>query len=205
MNFVFNRELTYDTDLYDVILVGTNLVWETYGAFQQKMFFKFPELEKLNRVGGYDDLRRMGIRKTLKGNPTISLLYYFRRVIPRVPSTNYTALEKCLKTANAEFKGKKVATLIIGSTKFDGNGNKKKCLRLLRECMTDVDLYVYDYDIPSITQEYNARFDFLKSLRTINPELYNKLSKDQTMLMEMWEKKNELLQKQQNINYVKIE
>ena len=38
---------------------------------------------------------------------------------------DYDALEKCLRTANAEFKGKKVMSTIIGSSNFDGKGDRK--------------------------------------------------------------------------------
>ena len=64
----------------------------------------------------YGDNRKLGKRLTVDGKPTISLLYICGYPSLRHgPSINYEALKNCIITANAEFKGKKVMTTMIGS------------------------------------------------------------------------------------------
>ena len=58
-----------------------------------------------------------------------------------------------MSTANAEFKGKKVITTIVGSTKVDGNGEREKCLEILEKCTKDLDIDVYDYEQLTYSEE----------------------------------------------------
>ncbi|MCD8208281.1 MAG: hypothetical protein LUD72_10125 [Bacteroidales bacterium] len=207
MKIVKDRELTYDSDLYDVILVGMGLRWSISGRFQWRMATKYPEIIAMDRSGGFNDHRRLGTRKTIEGNPTISLMYYYRKMPVGVtkPSVIYEALEKCLTTANTEFKGKKVATLIAGATRYDGKGDREKCLDLLKRCMNDVDLYVYDCDVPSAREDNTAAKEFMSALRKTKPKGFAKYDKmTLAEITSLQQRANEKKQRREELAFVEL-
>ena len=94
---------------------------------------------------------------------------------PNTDTVNYEALERCLRTANAEFKGKKVLTTIVGASPFDGNGNKDRCLKIIEESTSDLEIWVYDYKQKKRKDEIEEQRCYLKSLQYTNEDKYNKL------------------------------
>ncbi len=166
MNFIHNKEPIYDTDDYEVILIGTSTHNMLRGSFQNKISIKYPIVEEVNNKTPYGDLRKLGKRVTIDDNqPIISLMYICTYPSRKDNFIDYDAMEKCLTTANAEFKGKKVMTTIIGSTQFDGNGDREKCLELMDKCLKDVDLYVYDFEQISTKEEIKRQNQYFKELR----------------------------------------
>lgn len=147
MNIVTGKDLIWETDNYDVILVGTSIYNLLTQGFQCKMGVKYPELVNANNSTPYADKRKYGKRITvdLKNGPTVSLLYICGYPHSKRDYLNYEAMDNCLATAEAEFQGKKVATTVMGTSLFDGNGNKDKCLELLEKHSKKFDLTVYDY------------------------------------------------------------
>ena len=147
MNIVTGKDLIWETDSYDVILVGTSIYNLLTQGFQCKMGVKYPELISANNSTPYADKRKYGKRITvdLRNGPTVSLLYICGYPHSKRDYLNYEAMDNCLATAEAEFKGKRVATTVMGSSLFDGNGDKDKCLELLDKHSKRFDLTVYDY------------------------------------------------------------
>ena len=101
---------------------------------------------------------------------------------------DYKALENCLKTANAEFKGKKVMTTVLGTTRFDGRGDRRKCLKLIKDCTKDLDLYVYDYKQISLREEMVRQSKYFSKMK----EQYKD---DKEMCNKIVELKKEMLKK----------
>lgn len=88
-------------------------------------------------------------------------------------------------------------TTIIGSTKFDGKGDKEKCLKIIEENTKDLDLYVYDYEQISISEEINRQNNYFANLRKQykgNKEMLDKL----TELSKQMRKKTFLPEKKSN-------
>lgn len=191
VTIIKNKEAIYDTEDYDVVLVGVSTHNMLMGNFQSKMGIKYPIVEKVNDNTAYGDLRKLGKRITIddlgEGKPIISLMY-----ICGYPSNRtylkYDALEKCLRTANAEFKGKKVMTTLLGSTKFDGKGEKKKCLNLIKKCCTDIDLYIYDYEQITIVEEVRRQVQYFKNLKEQYKNDKTMIEKIKEMSIEMRKK-----------------
>lgn len=159
IKIIKDKDLIWDTDKYDVILVGTSIYCMFgRGGFQLKMKYKYDFLEPANDLTPYADLRKLGTRLTLneKDCPIISLLYICKYPSSKNEFIDWEGFEKCLRTANAEFKGKTIATTVLGSTCFDGNGDKERCMKLIEECMTDVDITIYDYEQLSAQKEIGA-------------------------------------------------
>lgn len=171
MAFVFikDREPIYETEQYDVVLVGVSTHNLLNGNYQVKIGVKYPIVEKIYDMTPYADLRKLGKRLTFEnlgeGKPIISLMFMCRSVREKGSYIDYEALEKCLTTANAEFKGKRIMTTIIGSTKFDGDGDRNKCLEIMEKCLTDVEVYVYDYEQISIKEEIKRQNKYFSKIR----------------------------------------
>lgn len=155
--FIKDKEPIYETEKYDVILVGVSTHNHLNGNYQVKIGIKYPTVEKAYDSTPYADLRKLGKRLTIdkmgEDKPIVSLMFICRSIHERGSYLDYDALENCLRTANAEFKGKKIMTTVIGSSKFDGRGDREKCLKLMEECLTDVDVDIYDYTQISIKEE----------------------------------------------------
>lgn len=189
ITFIKDKEPIYDTEQYDVVLIGTSTHNDLRGNFQAKMGNKYPIIEKVNNKTPYGDLRKLGKRVTIDdNNPIISLMYMCTYPSRKGEYINYDALEKCLLTANAEFKGKKVMSTIIGSSQFDGKGEREKCLKLIEDCTKDLDLYLYDYEQISTKEEINRQEEYFKKLR-------KKHLNDKEMLKKISEMKMEIRKK----------
>ena len=158
MNIIKDKDPISLTDEYDVILVGTSIYCMMPNGFQSKIRFKYPEIEEANDSSPYGDQRKLGKRLTLDGKPTISLLYITKYPNKKKDYLDYDALRACLLTAAAEFKGKRVMTTVLGSSKYDGNGDKGRILAIMEECTKGLDLDVYDY-------EQMSRYDEMKIWR----------------------------------------
>lgn len=175
MTVVKDKDPIWDTDDFDVVLVGTSVYNQLNGGFQSKMRYKYPLIDEENRKTKYADYSKMGTRITVGKEPSISLLYISGNYKTLSTTLNYEALEKCLQTANAEFKGKKVVTTVLGSTRFDGRGDKEKCLKIIEENTSDLDLTVYDYEQKTRKEEVDEQIKYLSFLRHTNQEKYQQL------------------------------
>ena len=189
VTIIKNKEPIYETDNYDVVLVGVSTHNILMGNFQSKMAIKYPVFEKANNSTPYGDLRKLGKRVTVDDNkPIISIMYICKYPSRKDYFIDYEALEKCLRTANAEFKGKKVLTTLLGSTKFDGKGDRDKCLKIIEDSTKDLDLYVYDFEPITIKEEVkrqNKYFQEIKNQYKGNKEMLEKIN---TMMLEMRKK-----------------
>jgi len=166
ITIIKNKEPIYDTDNFDVVLMGVSTHNILMGNFQSKMAIKYPIVEEAINTTPYGDLRKLGKRITINNNtPIISLMYICTYPSRKDNFIDYEALDKCLRTANAEFKGKKVMTTLLGSTKFDGKGDRNKCLKIIEECTKDLDLHVYDFEPITIKEEIKRQNKYFSKLR----------------------------------------
>jgi hypothetical protein len=151
MNIIKDKDLIWDTDKYDAILVGTSIYNLLTQGFQSKLAMKYPYIVEANNSTPYADKRKYGKRLTIQGTPIISLMYICGYPHSKRDYLNYEALENCLATANAEFKGKNVATTILGTSLFDGNGDRERCMKIIEDNTDKLNLTVYDFP------QYNRR------------------------------------------------
>ena len=175
LKIVKDKDPIWDVDNFDVLLIGTSTYNQLNGGFQSKVKYKYPIVEEENNKTKYAYTSKLGTRLTIYGRPTISLMYVCGYPRPNTETVNYEALERCLRTANAEFKGKKVITTIVGASPFDGNGNKDRCLEIIEESTSDLEIWVYDYKQKKRKDEIEEQRCYLKSLQHTNEDKYNKL------------------------------
>ena len=189
VTIIKNKEAIYETDNYDVVLMGVSTHNMFMGNFQGKMAVKYPIVEKVNNSTPYGDKRKLGKRITIDDNkPMISLMYICTYPSRKSDYIDYDALENCLKTANTEFKGKRVMTTLLGSTKFDGKGDREKCLKIIEENTKDLDLYIYDFEQITIKEEVKRQNKYFAELRRNNKDNKDVLEKIEKMKFEMRKK-----------------
>jgi hypothetical protein len=175
INIIKDKEPIWETDKYDVILVGTSIYNMLSNGFQSKLRLKYPYIEEINDSTNYGDLRKLGKRMTIQGKPIISLMYIAKYPNSRREFIDYDALEHALSTANAEFRGKKVLTTMLGCSKFDGNGDKDKVLEIINRTANNLELDVYDYLQLEKRKEIALHFKKIKEFETTEPEKFNQL------------------------------
>jgi hypothetical protein len=175
INIIKDKEPIWETDKYDVILVGTSIYNMLSNGFQSKLRLKYPYIEEINNSTNYGDLRKLGKRMTIQGKPIISLMYIAKYPNSRREFIDYDALEHALSTANAEFRGKKVLTTMLGCSKFDGNGDKDKVLEIINRTANNLELDVYDYLQLEKRKEIALHFKKIREFETTEPEKFNQL------------------------------
>lgn len=184
MQIISNRDLIWDIEKYDVILVGTSIYCMLSNGFQSKVKNKYPFIEEENNKTRYGDYRKLGTRLTLQqdNSPIISLLYICGYPNKNRVTVDYTSLETCLRTAEAEFRGKKIATTILGSSKFDGNGDKKKCQKLLDSIFDNI--FVYDYTQLSKEDEIRINKQKIDLYKDVDYKKYCSLKKKENEILK---------------------
>ena len=175
LKIIKDKDPIWETDKFDVILIGTSIYNQLNGGFQSKIKYKYPIVDEKNSETKYADFSKLGTRITINDTPTISLMYICGYPRPNIDTVDYDSLTKCLLTANAEFRGKKVLTTILGSSQFDGNGDKDKCLKIIKDSTKDLDITLYDYEQKKRADEIREQKMYLKSLQYTDIEKYNKL------------------------------
>ena len=175
INIIKDKEPIWETDKYDVILVGTSIYNMLSNGFQSKLRLKYPYIEEINDSTNYGDLRKLGKRMTIRGKPIISLMYIAKYPNSRREFIDYDALEHALSTANAEFRGKKVLTTMLGCSKFDGNGDKDKVLEIINRTANNLELDVYDYLQLEKRKEIALHFKKIREFETTEPEKFKQL------------------------------
>jgi hypothetical protein len=155
-----------DVDLYnhvgefDVVLVGTNNYCMMSQGIQLSIMLNYPYVYDKNLETKYGDPEKLGtvLECTSEGEPTFCLCFIcggnFRPDLQK-DYLSYESLEKCLKLVNILYKGKNVATTLLGASRFDGNGDKEKILEIFNNCITDVNLTIYDYYQKSRSEQLN--------------------------------------------------
>lgn len=185
-----NIDLIYHVKEYDVVLIGTSIKNSLGDGFQHKVGRSFPYVIEANNKTRYNDKSKLGTVNVVGKNPAFCLCYihcgrYRPDLYPDV--VNYEALEKCLDLIDRNFKGKKIASTIIGGNEFEGGGNPERCLELMRNTLKDCDVFVYDYKQIPFRDEDNHKYMAIVEMRTrgeINSEEYLKMKKK-----FLWEKK----------------
>ena len=175
LKIIKDKDPIWETDNFDVILIGTSIYNQLNGGFQSKIKYKYPIVDEKNRETKYADFSKLGTRITINDTPIISLMYICGYPRPNIDTVDYDSLTKCLLTANAEFRGKKIMATIIGSSQFDGTGDKDKCLKIIKDSTKDLDITLYDYEQKKRIDEIREQKMYLKSLQYTDIEKYNKL------------------------------
>lgn len=173
--------LINDIFKYDVILVGTSINNALGNGFQRQIRINFPIVDKINKTTNYGDLRKLGTVKVIDSNPIFCLCYINKS--KRRPDLNpdyldYESLESCLSLINENFKGKKIASTIMGVSDYEGNGNLEKIMQIFEKHSSNIDLFLYDYEQTDYEQDRKDRwYNIVNQIGKISNEEYRELKK----------------------------
>jgi len=191
-----NIDLITEIEKYDVILIGTNCHCSMFNGFQGKVRKKYPQVYYLNYKTKYGDVSKIGSRVTTRGStPIFSLCFITRHYNSnkqREPIyLDYEALNKCMETANNEFQGLNVATTVMGGFEFDGNGDKREILKILKNNSSKMNLYVYDYkQYPSKIERriiFKQNYKLCKGNKAKSKEIVEKQKEERSKLFSFEE------------------
>ena len=182
ITIIKDKELINDVFNYDIILVGTSIMNSLGNGFQHQIKTNFPIVEKINKSTNYGDKRKLGSVKVINTEPMFCLLYINcgrRRPDINPEYLDYDALETSMRLINENFKGKRIASTIIGLDKFEGDGNRERIMAIIENNSSNIDLFLYDYSQVDFEDERNSRWNNIVSqIGKISREEYEKLKKE---------------------------
>ena len=159
INFIRDVDLFEHVSDYDAVLIGTNTYCTMSQGIQLKIMLNYHYVYEKNLETKYADPEKLGTILECKsdGEPTFCLCfitnsYNFRPDLQK-DFLSYESLEKCLRLVNLLYRGKKIATTLLGASRFDGNGDKDKIMEIFNNTIKDVDLTIYDYHQKSRAEE----------------------------------------------------
>lgn len=166
VNIIKDVDLIDDIQKYDVILIGTSIKNNKGNGFQHKICRNFPLIDEKNKETNYDDYNKLGTCQVInsyvnKGFPIFILCYITKgRYTPskKPDALEYESLESCISLINENFKGKKIASTILGNSIFEGGGDRERILEIIGNNSNDIDLYLYDYVQKDYRQEDNENY-----------------------------------------------
>lgn len=183
-------------DEYDVILIGTNLYCTMSQGIQLKVMLNYPYVYDRNLETKYGDRDKLGTILECKseGEPTFCLCfitegYNFRPDIIK-DYLSYDALEKTLKLVNIKYKGFKIASTLLGTSRFDGNGDRDRIIDIFNSCLTNVDCTVFDYFQKSREEEIKEMWEKEEAVKKVDRKAYYRMVAERKKKAEERFKKN---------------
>lgn len=170
-------DLFYNVKDYDIVLVGTNIYCNLSQGFQRKVMLNYPYVQEMNMSTKYADKKKLGTILECKneGNPTFLLLYItegnFRPDLKK-DTLSYESLEKCIKLINILYKGMNIACPFLGSSRFDGNGDKDKILKIIENNSKNINVTIFDYEQKSRAEELKETREKELKLKEENADAY---------------------------------
>lgn len=177
INIIKDIDLFDNVKDYDIVLVGTNIYCNLSQGFQRKVMLNYPYVQEMNMLTKYADKKKLGTILECKneGNPTFLLLYItegnFRPDLKK-DTLSYESLEKCIKLINILYKGMNIACPFLGSSRFDGNGDKDKILKIIENNSKNVNITIFDYEQKSRAEELKETREKELKLKEENADAY---------------------------------
>jgi hypothetical protein len=183
-------------DEYDIILIGTNLYCTMSQGIQLKIMLNYPYVYNKNLETKYGDMDKLGTILECKseGEPTFCLCFITKgfNFRPDLESDylSYEALEKALKLVNVKYKNKKIACPLLGSSRFDGNGDKEKIMEIFNNTLSNVECTIFDYFQKSRAEEMKEVRDNELAVKKKDRDAYYKMVGERKKKAEERFKKN---------------
>lgn len=171
---------------YDAIIISANIYCTLQqDGVQRDIALNYPYVREMNFSTKYADINKLGtiLECKVDNEPLIILAYIYKgfhntkkkgeRAVNEFLS--YESLESCLKKINIIYKGKNIACPLLGCTPYDGNGDKDKVIEIISNCLCDVNITIYDYKQKTRSEKMKEVYEYEKSIKKIDYELYRKL------------------------------
>jgi hypothetical protein len=149
INLIHNTPLIEDIFNYDVIIIGTGIHNALGNGFQYDMKINFPIIEETVKKTKYADPRKLGSVSVINMKPIVCIGFIHKggyRSDLKSDYLDYDALKEVVELINDHFKGKRIATTLIGCSQYDGNGNIQRVLSLFEGLSDENEYFLYDYE-----------------------------------------------------------
>ena len=198
IKIIKNKNLINDIFSYDVILFPMGINNSMNKGFVYELGLNFPEILSNENEMGYGDIRKLGnIHENKVDGLIFTACYIHSGGYHKNSDGSYLdveSLKKCLKEINDVYKGKKIGSLILGSSTFDGNYNKTEVIKLFKELCKDCELYLYE------NGESDYILDIFREITETRAKYKNKIiSKDEYIKLRSnieWRRRNGIFKKQ---------
>jgi len=195
INIVKDIDLYEHVGEFDAVLIGTNIYCMMSNGIQLNVMLNYPYVYNKNLETKYGDPEKLGTILECKsdGEPTFCLCFIctgnFRPDLNK-DYLSYDGLEKCLKLINILYSGKNVATTLLGASRFDGNGDRDKIMKLFEDTITDVNLTIYDYHQKSRDEAVMELYDKELAVKRTDRKAYYEMVRKRKQEAEERFKKN---------------
>ena len=193
VTIVKDKFLIEDIKKYTIVLVPMSANNSMNSGFAYEIGLNFPPIREKVQTTPYGDRRKFGTVSVFKDEGITFCICFMHTggQSKQAEYVKYDSLADCLDLININFKGKTVASPILGSTKYDGRGDKEKIINIFKEHCTDIDVILYDYE------ERNFMDEIYYRTTTITQKFRRKEITHEEMMAEidtiMWEKFNGIL------------
>ena len=90
-------------------------------------------------------------------------------------SLDYAALERGLRYTLPLCKEKKVMTTVLGSSVYDGNGDKSHIMEIMGKLLMNIDVDIYDYTQMPKKDEIKVCLNKMRALKDTDPLKYEEI------------------------------
>jgi len=200
INIIKDVDLFDHVGEYEAVLIGTGTYCTMAQGIQLKVMLDYPYVYNKNLRTKYGDPEKLGTILECKsdGEPTFCLCFcYDGNFRPDIKQDylSYESLEKCLSLVNILYKGKSIACPLLGSSRFDGNGDRGKIMEIFERTLKDVNITVYDYFQKSRAEELKEIREKELAVKEVDREAYYR------MVAERKKKANERFKKNGHRRY----
>ena len=171
---ITGRQLILDVYDYDAILIPMGINNAIGHGLMYDVCLNFPPVKDGEKTTPYGDRRKYGNVCVVNDEGISFCMCYMVKPTNRKQEgydfVDYESLEKCLIHVNDMFKGRNVATPILGYDKLEGNGDKEKILKLIYGTIKDVEsLTVYDFE------QQDTKLEMFKRIAEVRKRLKDKV------------------------------
>lgn len=182
VNIIKDIDLFDDIQNYDIILVGANTYHTMGNGFNRKIRVHYPSVYDADMETKYADKKKLGSIISVVCDNKIFVICYIAHGYNFRPDLNpdflnYEALRSCIEKINIKYKGKKIASTVLGHSKFEGNGDRDKIIKIINDNSFDIKLTLYDYLQMRVPHEKAMKYNEI-----INNENYTKEEKREMIL-----------------------
>ena len=177
VNIIKDVDLFEHVDEYEVVLIGTGTYCTMSQGIQLKVMLNYPYVYNKNLETKYGDLDKLGtiVQCEQEKSPRFCLCFIYEgnfRPDIKKDFLSYESIEKCLSLVNILYKGKNIATTLLGASRFDGNGDREKIIEIFERTLTDVNVTIYDYFQKSRAEEMKEVRDNELAVKKVDREAY---------------------------------
>lgn len=149
ITLIHDKPLIEDIFQYDIIIVGTGIHNSLGNGFQYDIKINFPKVEEIVKKTPYADPRKLGTVTVINGTPIFCVGFihkggYRKDINPDF--LDYDSLKEVLKLIEKNFENKRIGTTLLGSSNYDGNGNREEILDIFNEVVNKNEYFIYDYE-----------------------------------------------------------